>query len=88
MVDADRGVDVEGGHASVLADGTFIFRRHIDVGKDDIQCLRGLSVGLLIATGGGHGGPDVGGKVGGGLSDEFDEAGFEKLHGETTIVSP
>ncbi len=75
LVHANRRVDVERRHAGVLADGTFILLRHIDIGKDDIECLRGLRVGRFVIGGERHGSAHVGRQVGRSLGDEFEQAG-------------
>ena len=80
LVDADRRVDHEGGHAGVLADGTLVLGRHIDIRGDHVQRLRGLRVGQLGSERAAHGFAHVGRQVGGGLGDEFDEAFGEELH--------
>ena len=59
LVGAHRRLDLEGGHAGVLADGALAFRGLVDVLRDDGQRLRGTGARLLLFHGRFHGGAHV-----------------------------
>ncbi len=73
LVDAHRSVNGEGRHAGVLADGAFVFGRHVDVRGDDVQRLRSPRVGQLGAKRLAHGFAHVRRQIGRGLGYEFSE---------------
>ena len=73
-------MDDESRHAGVLANGSGVFLRHVDVGSDNSQRLGRLRAGDLGFQSYAHGGADIGGQVGGSLRDQLDQAVFKKRH--------
>ncbi len=70
LVHADRGLDLEGRHAGVLADRAFALGRLVDVLADDRERLRGAGAFGLLVHREPHRGANVRRQVGRGLDDE------------------
>ena len=80
LVDAHRGLDLEGGHPGILADGALVLGGHVDIGGDDVEGLGSLGGGCLGLQAVRHGPPDVRRKVGGGLGDECENTLLKRRH--------
>ncbi|MNY00272.1 hypothetical protein D3C86_1327580 [compost metagenome] len=77
LVGAHRGVDEEGGHARVLAQGQDALGGHVHVLGDGRKGDPRAGSGVLAGLGVGEGLSHVGGQVGRGLDDQGVEALFE-----------
>jgi hypothetical protein len=74
-------VDDERRHASLLTNRGFLALRHVDVGGDDAQRLRGRVFGVLDADGRAEGLADVRREVGQSLRDQLKETIFKVEYG-------
>src|ERR1019366_2913989 len=80
LVHAHRRVHHERRHPGVLANRSLILHRHIDVGQDDVEGLRGLRRRRLLVGRQRHRGAHIGRKVGGCLGNQFQQAGGKEFH--------
>ncbi len=80
LIHANRRVNHKRRHAGVLADGPGILLRHIDVGRDDPERLRGLRAGIFGFECHSHGGAHVRRQIGGSLGDQLDQTIFQERH--------